>query len=271
MDRRVTPAEHLAQVQASFAQDDRLSEVMRAAVRHLHAFVAEVRPTRDEWFTAVQFLTEIGQMSDDRRQEFILLSDTLGVSTLVEMLNDPGGDGATEPTVFGPFHLDGAPQRAPGATIAEVDLGGEPLVVRGTVRDTSAQPISGARLDVWQAAPNGLYDVQDEAQPSINLRGIFTTDTDGRYELRTLRPVPYRIPSDGPVGRMLRATGRGDWRPAHIHFVVTAPDHHAVTTHIFDRSSPHLDADAVFGVRDSLVRDMDGGEVTFDPVLSPAR
>jgi protocatechuate 3,4-dioxygenase beta subunit len=269
MPSRITPAEHLAQVEASFAGDDRLAEIMRAAVRHLHAFAEEVGLARDEWFTGIRFLTEVGKMCDDRRQEFILLSDTLGLSMLVEMLDDDGDEAVTEPTVFGPFHVDGAPERDLGSSIVEVDLGGDPLVMRGTVRDTSGTLIEGARLDVWQTAPNGLYDVQDEGQPAMNLRGVFTTGADGTYDFHTVRPVPYRISSDGPVGAMLRATGRGDWRPGHIHFLISAPGHHPVITHVFDRSSPHLDSDAVFGVRDSLVIDMDAGEAVFDPVLSP--
>ena len=267
---KTTPAEHLAQVQASFeaAADPRLAEIMRAAVAHLHAFVEEVGLTRDEWFAGIDFLTRVGQTCDDERQETILLSDTLGVSMLVEMLNDAGSPGTTEPTVFGPFHVDGAPERALGASIVDTDIGGEPLLVHGTVRNPRGAPLAGARLDVWQTAPNGLYDVQDPGQPAMNLRGIFTTGDDGAYSFRTVRPVAYPIPGDGPTGEMLRATGRHNWRPAHIHFMVTATGHEPVITHVFDRTSEHLGSDAVFGVRDSLVIDMDGGEATFDPVLT---
>jgi protocatechuate 3,4-dioxygenase beta subunit len=265
-----TPAEHLAQVQASFdgAPDPRLAEIMRAAVAHLHAFVADVGLTRDEWFAGIDFLTRVGQMCDGQRQETILLSDTLGVSMLVEMLNHAGAPGTTEPTVFGPFHVAGAPERPSGASIVEDEhAAGEPLTVRGQVRDHEGRPVPGARLDVWQTAPNGLYDVQDPAQPEMNLRGIFTAGDDGSYSFRTVRPVAYPIPEDGPVGEMLRATGRHNWRPAHIHFLVSAPGHKPVITHVFDRESRYLDADAVFGVRPSLVLDMDGGGATFDPVL----
>ena len=265
-----TPAEHLAQVQASFdgAPDARTAEIMRAVVAHLHALVAELGLTRDEWFAAVDFLTRVGQMCDGQRQEMILLSDTLGVSMLVEMLNHAGAPGTTEPTVFGPFHVDGAPERPCGTSIVEdAAADGEPLTVRGRVCDQDGRPVPGARLDVWQTAPNGLYDVQDPTQPAMNLRGVFTAGDDGGYEFRTVRPVAYPIPDDGPVGEMLRATGRHNWRPAHIHFVVTAPGHKPVITHVFDRTSRYLDDDAVFGVRPSLVLDMDGGTTVFDPVL----
>jgi catechol 1,2-dioxygenase len=166
--------------------------------------------------------------------------------------------------------VDGAPERALGESIADRDAGGDPLTVHGTVRGLDGAPLAGARLDVWQTAPNGLYDVQDPEQPAMNLRGIFTTADDGTYSFRTVRPVAYPIPGDGPVGEMLRATGRHNWRPAHIHFVVTAPGHEPVITHVFDRASRYLDSDAVFGVRDSLVVDMSGGEATFDPVLERA-
>lgn len=271
MGSKMTPAEHLAQVQASFdrAPDARLAQIMRAAVAHLHAFVEEVGLTRDEWFAGIDFLTRAGQACTDERQELILLSDTLGVSMLVEMLSHGAAPGTTEPTVFGPFHVEGAPERPLGASIVDADVGGEPLRVHGTVRSLDGTPLPGARLDVWQTAPNGLYDVQDGGQPAMNLRGLFTAADDGGYEFRTVRPVAYPIPGDGPVGEMLRATGRHTWRPAHIHFVVDAPGHERVITHVFDRASEHLDSDAVFGVRDSLVIDMDGGQATFDPVLEP--
>jgi protocatechuate 3,4-dioxygenase beta subunit len=267
----MTPAEHLADVQAAFKPTDaRLGELAAAAVRHLHAFVEETGLTREEWFAGIQFLTAVGHWCDDLRQEFILLSDTLGVSMLVEMLATNGVPGATEPTVFGPFHVDGAPERSLGSSIVDADQGGEALVVRGVVRDVDGKPIGGARLDVWQVQPNGLYDVQDAASPAMNLRGIFSADGEGRYEFRTVRPVDYTIPDDGPVGQMLRATGRHPWRPAHIHIVADADGFEPVTTHLFDAASPHLGSDAVFGVRQSLVVDMDGGEAIFDITLAPA-
>jgi hydroxyquinol 1,2-dioxygenase len=273
MGRKVTPEEHLAQVQASVegADDARLAEIVQAAVKHLHAFVTEVGLTRDEWFAGVDFLTRVGQMCDDRRQEVILLSDVLGVSMLVEMTGQAPTPGATEPTVFGPFHVEGAPPRPLGSTIVDRDVGGEPLTVHGTVRDTAGAPVAGACLDVWQTAPNGLYDVQDDGQPAMNMRGVFTTGDDGRYEFDTVRPAAYPIPADGPVGELLRATGRHNWRPGHIHFLITAPGYEPLITHVFDRASDYLDSDAVFGVRPSLIVDMDGGEARFDPVLARAR
>jgi hydroxyquinol 1,2-dioxygenase len=272
MEPKVTPEEHLAQVQASVegAGDARLVEIVQAAVRHLHAFVTEVGLTRDEWFAGVDFLTRVGQMCDDRRQEVILLSDVLGVSMLVEMTDRAATPGTTEPTVFGPFHVEGAPRRPLGSTIVDRDVGGEPLTVHGTVRDAAGAPVAGACLDVWQTAPNGLYDVQDDGQPAMNLRGVFTTGDDGRYAFDTVRPAAYPIPSDGPVGELLQATGRHNWRPGHIHFLITAPGHEPLITHVFDRASDYLDSDAVFGVRPSLILDMDGGEARFDPVLAPA-
>jgi hydroxyquinol 1,2-dioxygenase len=273
MEPKVTPEEHLAQVQASVegAGDARLVEIVQAAVRHLHAFVTEVGLTRDEWFAGVDFLTRVGQMCDDRRQEVILLSDVLGVSMLVEMTGQAPTPGATEPTVFGPFHVEGAPPRPLGSTIVDRDVGGEPLTVHGTVRDTAGAPVAGACLDVWQTAPNGLYDVQDDGQPAMNMRGVFTTGDDGRYEFDTVRPAAYPIPADGPVGELLRATGRHNRRPGHIHFLITAPGYEPLITHVFDRASDYLDSDAVFGVRPSLIVDMDGGEARFDPVLARAR
>lgn len=272
MGPKVTPEEHLAQVQASVegADDARLAEIVQAAVKHLHAFVTEVGLTRDEWFAGVDFVTRVGQMCDDRRQEVILLSDVLGVSMLVEMTGQAATPGTTEPTVFGPFHVEGAPPRPLGSTIVDRDVGGEPLTVHGTVRDSTGAPVGGACLDVWQTAPNGLYDVQDDGQPAMNLRGVFTTGDDGRYSFDTVRPAAYPIPADGPVGELLRATGRHNWRPGHIHFLITAPGHEPLITHVFDRASDYLDSDAVFGVRPSLIVDMDGGEARFDPVLAPA-
>ena len=183
--------------------------------------------TRDEWFAGVDFLTRVGQMCDDRRQEVILLSDVLGVSMLVEMTSRAAAPGTTEPTVFGPFHVEGAPPRPLGSTVVDRDVGGEPLTVHGTVRDAAGAAVAGACLDVWQTAPNGLYDVQDDGQPAMNLRGVFTTGDDGRYVFDTVRPAVYLIPSDGPVGELLRATGRHNWRPGHIHFLITAPGQRA--------------------------------------------
>lgn len=273
MNQPMTTEQHTAEVLARFDLDanPRLVEAVRTIVGHAHEAVVEMGLTRDEWFAAIQFLTAVGQKCDDVRQEFILLSDTMGVSMLVEMINQDGAPGTTEPTVFGPFHVDGAPERANGTSIVDYDTGGgTDLTISGRVVDVDGAPIVGAKLDVWQTAPNGLYSVQEEAQPLMNLRGIYTTDPEGRYEVVTQRPVDYMIPGDGPVGEILRSTGRDIWRPAHVHFLVSADGYKPVTTHLFDRASAHLHDDVVFGVRDSLVVDMEGATTTYDFVLEPA-
>ncbi len=233
--------------------DARLQAVLASIVRHLHAAVREIEPTEEEWMAAIGFLTETGQMCDDRRQEFILLSDTLGVSMLVDAINNRKSRAATESTVLGPFHVAGAPHRALGETIC-LDGKGAPLVVSGMVRDAGGAPIPGATLDVWQANDDGFYDVQQPGtQPDMNLRGVFTTDAEGRYWFRSVKPLFYAIPHDGPVGRLLHALGRHPYRPAHIHFIVAASGYRPVTTHIFPEDDPYLDSDAVFGVKDSLI------------------
>ncbi|MFM7446710.1 MAG: dioxygenase, partial [Tabrizicola sp.] len=189
--------------------DPRLGEVMRAAVHHLHAFVKEVRPSHEEWLTAIKFLTETGHMCNDWRQEYILLSDTLGVTMLVDAINHSHGDGATENTILGPFYVENPPHRAHGDNIC-LDGKGEPLVVRGRVVDTAGNPIAGATVDAWQTNDDGFYDVQQKGvQPDMNLRGIFTTDADGRYSFRSVKPRFYPIPFDGPVGKFLGAMERG--------------------------------------------------------------
>lgn len=268
----ITPAEHLAEVLSRYqdSPNERLADITRSAISHLHAFVEEVGLTRDEWFAGIQALTAIGQMCDEQRQEFILLSDTLGVSMLVEMINHQAADGSTEPTVFGPFHVDGAPEKAMGDSIV-VDAmeGDEALTVSGTVRSLDGSAIGGATLDVWSTASNGFYDVQDGDQTAMNMRGIYTTGADGSYEIAAVRPVAYPIPGDGPAGELLFANGRHNWRPGHIHFVVAAPGHKTVITHLFDAESDYLDSDAVFGVRDSLIVDMSGGSCQYDFVLEP--
>jgi len=233
--------------------DPRFRQIMEAAIRHLHGFVKEVEPTMEEWMTAIQFLTATGQMCDDKRQEWILASDTLGVSMLVETINHRAHDGRTEATVLGPFHVDGAATLAMGANIARDDAG-EPCVVAGQVRDRDGNPVEGAVLDVWQTNGAGFYDVQQpDEQPEMNMRGKFVTGADGRYEFRTVKPVSYPVPTDGPVGRMLDAMGRHAYRPAHIHFIVSAPGYEPVVTHIFVEGDPYIESDAVFGVKESLI------------------
>lgn len=232
--------------------DPRLREVMTRLLVHLHDFVREVKPSEEEWVRAIGFLTETGQLCSDRRQEYILLSDALGVSMLVDAINHRAGPGATESTVLGPFYSGVQPTLPLGANIDRTGAG-PTARVSGVVRGPEGVPIEGAQVEVWQAAPNGLYDTQDPAQPPGNLRGTFVTGPDGRYEFRTLVPECYPIPDDGPVGKLLRAVGRHPWRPAHVHFLITAPGHHRLVTHIFLAGGRYLDSDAVFGVKQSLV------------------
>jgi catechol 1,2-dioxygenase len=226
---------------------------MQSLVKHVHAFVRDVELTEEEWFQGVGFLTATGQMCDDARQEFILLSDTLGVSMVVDLINHRKPAGTTESTVFGPFHRDGVPDLAAGENMAPRDTGGQPLVLAGHVLDTSGQPIAGAALDVWQSDSKGFYDQQLSPETPQHMRGVFHTDAEGRYLIRSTRPVAYTIPDDGPVGKMLRATNRHPWRPAHVHFVVSADGFEPVTTHIFDSIDKYLESDTVFAVKDSLI------------------
>ena len=236
--------------------DPRLREVMTSLTRHLHAFVEEVGLSQQEWERAVDYLTRVGQACDEVRQEFILLSDVLGVTILVDEINHGTPAGATESTVLGPFHVVDSPPRALGDDIS-LDGVGDPVVVAGRVRDLEGRPVPGASLDVWQASTDGFYDVQQPGlQPERNLRGLFTADDEGRYWFRTVLPKWYPIPDDGPVGDLLAATGRHPNRPAHVHVIAGAAGHAPLTTHVFLAGSPWLDSDAVFGVKDSLVREV---------------
>ncbi|GHB35263.1 hydroxyquinol 1,2-dioxygenase [Streptomyces umbrinus] len=245
--------------------DPRLRELLTGLIRHLHDFARETRLTQEEWERAIGFLTATGQTCTDTRQEFILLSDVLGLSMLVETLNADRGPGATESTVLGPFHMTESPVRELGADIDLVGSG-EPCVVSGRVLSQDGTPLPGAVLDVWQADTDGFYDVQQpDLQPPGNGRGLFTADAAGRFWFRTCVPSPYPIPTDGPVGDLLRATGRHPYRPAHIHFIATAEGHAPVTTHIFVAGSDYLDSDAVFAVKSSLVEDF---AETDDPSLA---
>jgi hydroxyquinol 1,2-dioxygenase len=239
----------------SFARtpDERLRTILDSLVRHLHAAVREVEPSIAEWERAIEFLTATGQKCDDVRQEFILLSDVLGISMLVETINERGGAGATQSTVLGPFHMTRSPVRALGDTI---DLVGEsePCVVTGRVVGTDGTPRPGAVLDVWQANDHGAYDVQELGkQPPGNGRGLFTADDQGRFWFRTIVPSYYPIPTDGPVGELLAATRRHPYRPAHIHFIVSADGYTPLTTHIFVAGTEYIDSDAVFAVKKSLI------------------
>jgi hydroxyquinol 1,2-dioxygenase len=244
-------------VVASFANtpDPRLREILTSLVTHLHGFVREVEPTMREWEQAIGFLTATGKMCDDKRQEFILLSDVLGVSMLVETINHRKTTTATESTVLGPFHVVESPRRRHGDNIDLLGRG-EPCVVTGRVLSLDGAPLDGALVDVWQASDKGFYDVQQpDVQPLGNGRGLFTTTADGRFWFRTVVPSPYPIPTDGPVGRLLTATERHPNRPAHIHFIVGAEGHSPVTTHIFVAGSDYIDSDAVFAVKQSLIQE----------------
>ncbi|WP_405865873.1 intradiol ring-cleavage dioxygenase [Streptomyces sp. NBC_01515] len=245
--------------------DPRLKELLTGLIRHLHAFARETDLTQAEWERAIGFLTETGKMCTDTRQEFILLSDVLGLSMLVETINGDRAAGSTESTVLGPFHMTESPVRELGANIDLVG-GGEPCVVSGRIVSGDGTPLPGAVLDVWQADGDGFYDVQrPDLQPPGNGRGLFTADAEGRFWFRTCVPSPYPIPTDGPVGELLKATGRHPYRPAHIHFIVSAEGHTPVTTHIFVAGSDYLDSDAVFAVKQSLVEDF---TPTDDPSLA---
>lgn len=234
--------------------NERLKQIMKSLISHLHAFVREIALTEEEWAEGIRFLTETGHKCEGARQEFILLSDTIGVSILVDAINHRMLSGATEPTILGPFYRPGAPELAAGANIAG-DTPGETTFVSGHVTDLDGTPIAGALLDVWQAAPNGLYETQDPNQMEFNLRGKFRTDASGRYAFRTVKPASYPIPHDGPVGMMMKALDRQLHRPAHIHFIVSAEGCKTLTTHIFVAGDPCLDADPVFAVKSSLVAD----------------
>ena len=233
----------------------RLRQVMSALVRHLHAAVKEVEPTHEEWLAAIKFLTETGQMCSDWRQEYILLSDVLGVSMLVDALNHRRPSAATPNTILGPFYVADAPHYPLGADICQ-DGKGQPMVVLGRVTGLDGEPVAGATLEVWQTNDDGFYDVQQKGiQPEHNLRGVFTSDADGSYWFKSVKPRHYPIPDDGPVGKLLASLGRHPNRAAHLHFIVTAPGYAPVITHIFTPDCPYLSQDTVFGVKRELVAD----------------
>ena len=237
------------------APDPRARQVSQALVKHLHAFIREIEPTEAEWEWGIRFLTETGQKCSDTRQEFILLSDTLGVSMLVDAINHRRPSGATENTILGPFYVANAPRYENGANIC-LDGKGEPLFVSGRVLDTDGNPIVGATVDIWQTNEDGFYDVQQKGtQPNMNLRGIFTTDAGGGYAFRSSKPRYYPIPDDGPVGRLLGNLGRHPNRAAHIHMIVEAQGYDPVITHIFTPDCPYLEEDTVFGVKETLIAD----------------
>ena len=233
------------------AKDPRFKQIMTSLVRHLHDFIRDVQLTEEEWMTGIQFLTEVGKTCTDKRQEFILLSDTLGVSILVITQNHRSEQGSVESTVLGPYYWEGAPERPRGANLAE-GVKGEPTFYSGRVLDVSGRPIPGATLDIWSGDGEGNYDMQ-LGETEMRARGKIRTDEAGKYWFRSIRPSFYPVPIDGPVGRMLKSMGRHPNRPGHIHMIVSAPGYHAVTTHLFVANSPYLDSDAVFGMKESLV------------------
>ncbi len=233
--------------------DERLAEVLESLVKHLHAFIKDVEPTVEEWMTGIKFLTETGQMCNEWRQEYILLSDVLAVSMLVDAINHRKPTGATESTVLGPFYLEDTPDYENGANIC-LDGKGEPLVVSGRVSDQNGQIIEGAMIEVWQANAEGFYDVQQpDLQPACNLRGRFRSDSDGRYWFRSIKPRHYPIPDDGPAGRLLGLMGRHPYRPAHIHAIISADGYDSVTTHLYFPDCPYINSDTVFGVKESRI------------------
>jgi hydroxyquinol 1,2-dioxygenase len=245
------------------AADPRFKQIMTSLIKHLHGFVRDVALTEAEWMTAIQFLTATGQKCDDKRQEFILLSDTLGVSMLVDALNHRHSSGATESTVRGPFHVEGAPEMPLGANIAE-DVAGEPTYFSGHVLTPQGKPIAGAVLDLWSTDGEGWYDMQLPGQ-GMRARGKIKTDASGRYAFWTVKPTSYPVPTDGPVGKMLLMMGRHPYRPAHTHMILSAPGCKSVTTHLFVEGDPYLESDAVFGVKNSLVTEF----VRHEPGVAP--
>ncbi len=288
MSTRNLADEELTQaVLASFGdgRSARFQEVLRSLVSHLHAFASEVALTEDEWFAGIDFLTRTGHITDDKRQEFILLSDVLGLSMLVVGLNHSKHADATPSTVFGPFFVDGSPAFANGDDIAN-GAPGEPCLVRGRILSVTGEPIAGARIEVWQADDDGFYDVQHEGLDEPRGRGHLFSEPDGRFWFWSVKPQYYPIPSDGPVGELLGAANRSPMRPAHVHFMVSADGHETVTTHVFADGDPDLDSDAVFGVKSELIAPVvphepgqapDGREmqdrywsITYDIVLAPA-
>ena len=230
--------------------DPRLREIMESLSRHLHAFAIETRLTHDEWTQGLETLRQAGRITTPERDEFVLLSDVLGLSSLVDMINS--SEGGTSSSVLGPFHISNSPPTPLGADLKGKQPG-ELVLVKGQVRDTTGKPIAGATLDVWQTAPNGLYSSQDPDQAMYDFHALFTSDEDGHYRFTTAKPVVYTVPTDGPVGDLLKATGRHPWRPSHLHYIVKAAGFKTLVTEVFPDDDPYLDNDTVFGVRKDLI------------------
>ncbi len=242
----------LAAARWATARPERLSVLMESLVRHLHDFAREVELSEDEWMAGIQWLVAAGQISDEKRQELILASDVLGLSMLVVQLNNRFGPEATPATVLGPFHIDGSPPAAFGADMSD-GLPGTPLFITGRVTDTDGQPVPGALLDVWQADSDGLYEAQIAEIDEARLRAKYQAGDDGSYCVRTIAPLGYTIPMDGPVGHLMRRTSISEYRPAHVHFLLEVPGYRRLITHLFEEGTPYLDSDVVFGVKDALI------------------
>jgi hydroxyquinol 1,2-dioxygenase len=234
------------------ARDPRTAEVVTALVRHLHDFAREVRLTEAEWMAAMQWLTRTGQISDEKREEFILASDVLGLSMLVVQMNHQLDPAATPATVLGPFHIDGSPELDFGGDMSD-GVPGTPLYVHGTVRDLEGNPVAGGVLDVWQADTEGAYESQIPDIDEARLRAKYTTREDGSYCVRTIAPLGYTIPMDGPVGDLISQTAISHFRPAHIHFLINVPGYEPLITHLFQEGADYLDSDVVFGTKQELV------------------
>jgi hydroxyquinol 1,2-dioxygenase len=253
--------------------DPRLKEIMLSLVRHLHGFAREVQLTEAEWLKGIEFLTQTGHITNAQRQEFILLSDVLGLSMLTVVMNNDKPDACTQATVLGPFHVEDAPHYKLGDDVAN-GAKGQPCQVQGSVKGVQGEAVPQARIEVWQSDEKGLYDVQYADRSQHQARGILTADAQGRFHFQSILAMPYPIPHDGPVGQLLEATARHPWRPAHLHFKIDAPDYETLITHVFRKDDPYLASDAVFGVRESLVTDWlqlaDGSyQLDFDFVLNP--
>lgn len=254
-------------------EDPRLKEIMTSLVKHLHAFAREVGLTPEEWMRGIQYLYDAGKMSTPERNEFILTSDILGLSSLIDMIKGRGVNSGTEYSVLGPFFVDGAPPVPVGGDLAGDDPGTE-VVLTGRVLNEASEPVEGARLDFWQTQANGLYDVQETHDGAVpNLRGHQITGPDGRFGVRTIKPVSYKVPDDGPAGEILHATSRTAWRPAHYHVWINANGYRPLVTELFPGDDPWIDGDAVFGVRDTLRVDFneaaDDGEASAYGVSAP--
>ena len=253
--------------------DPRLKEIMLSLMRHLHGFAREVKLTEAEWLKGIEFLTQTGHITNAQRQEFILLSDVLGLSMLTVVMNNDKPDVCTQATVLGPFHVDDAPHYKLGDDVAN-GAKGQPCRVQGSVKGVQGEAVAHARIEVWQSDEKGLYDVQYADRSQHQARGILTADAQGRFHFQSILAMPYPIPHDGPVGQLMEATARHPWRPAHLHFKIEAPGYETLITHVFRKDDPYLASDAVFGVRESLVTDWlqlaDGSyQLDFDFVLNP--